>query len=108
MTVPSCLGLPHDPERTHLGVRLGEDLVEPGHPLEPLGVLGDRVDGGTPRLPAELLQGSDVGDDVAGVAEAVLAAHHTRLLRAVLAPYDVRELHRRVRRAATAAARTAR
>src|ERR1700677_3607521 len=44
-----------------------------------------------PRFPAQCLQSRDVREDVASVAEAVLAGHRPRLGRSVLAHHDVRE-----------------
>ena len=46
---------------------------------------------GAPRFPAQRAKRADVGLDVARVAEAVLAGHHSRPRRPVLAHHDVRE-----------------
>ena len=47
--------------------------------------------GSTLGFPAQRPQGADVGQDVPCVTEAVLASHHSRLRRPVLAHHDVRK-----------------
>ena len=67
--------LPHDAEGPHPRVRLVQHAVEAVHALEPGGVRRDRVGRRALRLPAERPQRADVGEDVARVAEPVLAGH---------------------------------
>ena len=82
----------HHAQRAHLRVGLGQHPVQAVHALEPFGVGSDRVGRGVLRLPAQRPQRADVGQDVPGVAEPVLAGHRGRQVGAVLAPHDLGEL----------------
>src|SRR5262249_60002212 len=82
------------------GVGLGQHPVQAVHALEPGRIGGDGIGRGVPRVPAQRPEGADVRQDVARVAEAVLAGDHAGLVGAVVTHHDVGELPGRDRLAA--------
>ena len=88
------------PKGAHPRVGLGEYSVQAFDLFQPRRVLRDRLGRRTAWFPAQRPQGADVGQDVAGIAEAVLPGHRAWLGRAVLAHDDVGEFPRGDRGAA--------
>src|SRR5262245_43676685 len=78
--------------RAHLGVGIGQDPVEALHALQPGRIIGDRIGRRALWFPAEVAERTDVGQDVPGIAEAILAGRDAGLIGAVLAHDDVGEL----------------
>ena len=72
---------PDHAKGAHPRVGLGEYSVQAFDLFQPRGVLLDRFGRRTAGFPAQRPQGADVRQDVAGIAEAVLPGHHSRLGR---------------------------
>ena len=83
---------PHDAERAHACVRRIEDSIEPVHVLEPLCVGATESAGVRFGDQPSMLSERDVGENVTGVAEPVLAGNDARAIGAVLTHDDLGEL----------------
>src|SRR4029077_6838276 len=86
--MPSCFRLADNAEGAHPRARIGQYTVQTLKAVEPCGVRGDRFGRRALRLPSQGSQGTDVRENVAGVAEAVVAGHPARLVGTVLTHDD--------------------